>query len=273
MGRHQPMIDPIGIDRTIQLDWLDLVASRYGETHSVKTAFDDTRVVVGATVGGGASHHNATGKTMTVLARVWLRVPPEVAPLRDRAAALLPVLAPGDRLAIHWCMCELAYPFHLHAAGIVGRALALGDSVTLVAVRSRLADRWGARGTLRAASQRLLQTWVRWGVLMPMADGGTFAAAPRRAVTERAGRLVAEIRVLADPMKTMDLGDLQRAPDLFPLELPNLRPLLADSGAVQISRESGSRYVVRAMPENGDRTGRRIVTAQIPEREGEPVSG
>ena len=34
-------------------------------------------------------------------------------------------------MAIHWAMCELAYPFYLDTAAIVGRALSLQDQVTL----------------------------------------------------------------------------------------------------------------------------------------------
>src|SRR5450759_1115354 len=106
------MTDRIGFDRLLELDWLDLVASRLAETHDARTAFYDTRAVVGATVGGGASHHNAAGKTLTVLARIWLKVPPEAIALRDAAAAALTTFGPADRAAVHWGMCELAYPFY-----------------------------------------------------------------------------------------------------------------------------------------------------------------
>jgi hypothetical protein len=235
----------IGFDRLLELDWLDLVASRFAETHDAKTAFYDARAVVGATVGGGASHHNAAGKTSTVLARVWLKVPPEAMDLRDAAAAALASLGPVDRAAIHWGMCELAYPFYLDAAGIVGRAVRLQDEVRLAAVRSRLTERWGARGTMPPASQRLLQMWARWGVLASAAEGGRYTPVPPRPVGAVAARLLAEIRVLAEPNGAIDLDDLQRAPDLFPFLLPELRPLLAGSDVLQLNREGGRRMVAR----------------------------
>jgi hypothetical protein len=238
------MTERIGFDRLLELDWLDLVASRFAETRDAKTAFYDARAVVGATVGGGVSHHNATGKTLTVLARIWLKVPPEAVGLRDAAAATLATLGPIDRAAIHWGMCELAYPFYLDAAGIVGRAMNLHDEVTLSAVRSRLTDRWGARGTMPPASQRLLQTWARWGVLVSAAESGRYTSIPRP-VGAVAARLLAEIRVLAEPKRAIDLDDLQRAPDLFPFLLPELRPLLARSDVVQLNREGGRRLVAR----------------------------
>jgi hypothetical protein len=240
------MTDRIGFDRLLELDWLDLVASRFAETHDAKTAFYDARAVVGATVAGGASHHNATGKTLTVLARVWLKVPAEAMDLRDAAAAVLATLGPVDRAAIHWGMCELAYPFYLDAAGIVGRAVRLQDEVKLAAVRARLTERWGARGTMPPASQRLLQMWARWGVLGSTEETGCYRSVPPGPVGAVSARLLAEIRVLAEPNGAIDLDDLQRAPDLFPFLLPELRPLLASSDVLQLNREGGRRLVARA---------------------------
>lgn len=239
------MTDRIGFDRLLELDWLDLVASRFAETHDSKAAFYEARAVVGATVGGGASHHNATGKTLTVLARVWLKVPPEAVRLRDEAASVLASLGPMDRAAIHWGMCELAYPFYLDAAGIVGRSVQLQDEVRLAAVRSRLTERWGARGTMPPASQRLLQMWARWGVLGSTEETGCYKSVPPRTVGAVSARLLAEIRVLAEPNGAVDLDDLQSAPDLFPFLLPELRPLLARSEGLQLNREGGRRLVAR----------------------------
>lgn len=239
------MNDRIGFDRLLELDWLDLVASRFAETHDAKAAFYDARAVVGATVGGGPSHHNATGKTLTVLARVWLKVPPEAMDLRDAAAAVLATLGPVDRAAIHWGMCELAYPFYLDAAGIVGRAVRLQDEVRLAAVRARLTERWGARGTMPPASQRLLQMWARWGVLASTEETGCYRSVPPGPVGAVSARLLAEIRVLAEPNGAIDLDDLQLAPDLFPFLLPELRPLLSGSDVLQLNREGGRRLVAR----------------------------
>jgi len=241
------MTERIGFDRRLELDWLDLVASRFAETGDAKAAFHDARVVVGATVGGGASHHNATGKTMTVLARVWLKVPPEVARLRDEAAAALVSLGPVDRSAIHWGMCELAYPFYLDAAGVVGRAVRLQDEVRLSVLRARLAERWGARGTMPPASQRLLQMWARWGVLQSTVETGRYASMPPRTIGTVSAGLLSQMRVLADANAAVDVDDLQQAPDMFPFLLPDLRPLLSDSHVLQLNREGGGRLVARSI--------------------------
>jgi hypothetical protein len=87
--------------------------------------------------------------------------------------------------------------------------------------------------------------WARWGVLAATVDKGRYISVAPRLIGDVAGRLLAEVRVLADPNRAVDLDDLQRAPDLFPFLLPDLRPILSGSVAVQLNREGGRRIVVR----------------------------
>jgi hypothetical protein len=237
----------IGFDRIIELDWLDLIAVHFAQSQDANAAFSEARAIVAASVGGGSSPHNATGKTMTVLARIWLKVPPSAVELRDAAAQVLPSLSADERMAVHWAMCELAYPFYLDAAAVVGRTLAIQDAVSLSAVRGRLTERWGARGTMPAAIQRLMQTWVHWKALSPTNEPGQFVGTPRRAISAKGARFVAEARVLAEGGRGVDLDDLQHAPDLFPFTLPELRPVLEPSRAVQLAREAGRRWVARSI--------------------------
>lgn len=237
----------IGFDRPLQLDWLDLVASRLAETGDVVRARADARALVSTTVAGGDSPQNAAGKTMTVLNRIWLSVPEDAASVRDAAAAQLVQLGPVDRLAVHWAMCELAYPFYRDAASVTGRTLALSDTTTLSVVRGRLVESWGSRGTMAAAVQRILKMWDRWGVLRAVDGRGTYQSVPPQAITAHATKLIAEIRVRAESTHALDLDDLQRAPDLFPFVLADLASAIRGSEQVQLNREGGRRWVARAI--------------------------
>ena len=243
------MSERIGFDRVIERDWLDHIASRYAERRDARTVFYETRELVALTVGGGASHHNAAGKTMTVLARVWIKVPAEHVALRDRALDALVDLGPDDRLALHWAMCALGYPFFLDGAGVAGRMLDVGDAIALTPFRARLVERWGVRGTMPQASQRLLRTWERWGVLEETGERGRYRALGPRPINARAAALVAEARVRGALGGSLDLDDLQRAADLFPFTLPDLREVLRGAPGVQLVRHGGSGWVVRAAPD------------------------
>jgi hypothetical protein len=239
MGGDLSMTATIGFDRRVDLAWLDLIASRYGETGDPQRALDDTRAVVGLTVGGGSSPHNATGKTMTVLARIWLRVPAHVVPLRDQAAQQISLLSPRDRLAVHWTMTELAYPFFLDAASTAGRLLRLQEQIALAQFKQRLSEQWGTRGTMPQAAQRLLKTWADWGVLKDTGKG-TYRSEPAAQVGDVATRLAVRARLAAEGGKPIPIADIAVLPDLFPFNLGELRTALRASSDIAVMGSSAS---------------------------------
>jgi hypothetical protein len=239
MGRDLPMTATIGFDRRVDLAWLDSIASRFAEAGDPQRAFDGTRAVVGLTVGGGPSPHNATGKTMTVLARIWLRVPAHVVPLRDQAAQQIPLLSPRDRLAVHWTMTELAYPFFLDAASTAGRLLRLQEQIALSEFKQRLSEQWGQRGTMPQAAQRLLKTWADWGVLRETGKGA-YAAEPTADVGDVATRLAVRARLAAEGGKPIPIADIAVLPDLFPFNLGELRAALRGSPDIAMMGSSAA---------------------------------
>ena len=197
MGGDPSLSEPIGFDRLIELDWLDLAASRYASTGDVERAIADTTELVAMTTAGGGASRFAVAKNMTIVGRVWLKVPERVVPLRDAAAHALMELGPVDRMAVHWSMCQLAYPFYLAASEIAGRSFAAQGIVTVAALRSRLSERWGAVAVVPVAARKVLGTWIRWGVVREVARA-SYEPTIAGSVTPLATRFVAEARVLAD---------------------------------------------------------------------------
>lgn len=238
------MTETVGFDRLVDLAWLDLLASRYAETRDPKKAFYDVRSVVELTVAGGASHHNATGKTMTVLARIWLRVPDEIVGLRDEAADSISSLAPADRVAVHWTMCELAYPFYLDAATAVGRLLRLQERFSLEQFQQRLTEQWGARGTMPPAARRLLKTWVNWGVLSDVGTS-TYGGTTALQVSESGTQFAMRARLAAQRGRAIPIADLEILPDLFPFNLSELRSALRRSPDIAVMGSSVALAVAR----------------------------
>ena len=98
---------------------------------------------------------------------------------------------------------------------------------------------------MRAASQRLLQTWVRWQVLAGTDAAGTYGELERQPIGPGAARIIVEARTLADPTGAVDIDDLPRSADLFPFLLPELRPLLKDVVSIHLNHEGGRRLVAR----------------------------
>jgi hypothetical protein len=241
------MTEIIGFDRLIDATWLDLTATSLARSGDPEVAYSETWPVVQATTGDHGASEHATRKSMTVVGRIWLRVPAQDVALRDRAASTLADLPPGDRIAVHWAMSELAYPFYLDACGVAGRALSSYGVITVATLRSRLSERWGARAVLPLAARKVLGTWIRWGVVTDGEDRNTYNADEPVAIGDVAAGIVAVARVKAEPAHAVSLDDLQHSPDLFPFRLPDLRPILQQSPDVQLHREGGNRWVVRAI--------------------------
>ena len=240
------MTESIGFDRPLRRDWLDFLAASLAESADGVAALLATRQLVSQTVADPGHPHGAAGKTLTVLRRIWVEVPPERSDLRDRAAAAVAASGPDDRLAIHWAMCELAYPFYLDAAATLGRLFDVQETATLGMVRARLAERWGSRGTLPQATQRLLKMWATWGVLVNTPNPGEYERSRPSSIHSSTTALVAEARLRATPTGSIDLDTLQRTSDLFPFVLPDVREALRGQPGVSLVRQGGRGWVVRA---------------------------
>ena len=109
-------------------------------------------------------------------------MPEKVAPLRDDGLALLLGRVGRDRLPLHWGMCLATYPFFRDVAATTGRLLALQGSAAQVQIVRRMAESWGERTTATRAVQRIVRSFVEWGVLVETGDRGTYAPAPKIAV-------------------------------------------------------------------------------------------
>ena len=171
----------IGFDRKIRLRWLDATAEWTAQGLAAPAIREQLeRLLDGQVAGKGP--HSARGKTMTVLLHVWAVVPDDIAPLRDHGLALLRGRGGRDRLPLHWGMCLATYPFFRDVAAATGRLLALQGTAALSQVVGRMAESWGERTTATRAVQRIVRSFIEWGVLVETGERGTYASAARMPV-------------------------------------------------------------------------------------------
>jgi hypothetical protein len=170
----------IGFDRELKLNWLDLTAGLVQEGLDIH----QTRQELTARLANEIPGQEACRKTVTVLTRVWHRVPLEHQALQSEALDLLPRIVPEERLWLHWGMSLLAYPFFHDVASTGGRLLKLQGEFESTQVLRRMQESWGQRTTLERAVQRLLQTFVAWGVTRELASARhVYQATPPRQTT------------------------------------------------------------------------------------------
>ncbi len=209
----------IGFDRKIRLGWLDATAEWAARSIPVKEIRSKLDLLVEGEVTGEA----ARKKTKSVLLRTWLLVPEELRPLRDEGLALLAERSGPDRLPLHWGMVCANYPAVWEVASVVGRLLRLQGSVSLAQLRRRVVETYGDRSTLIRASQRIMRSFVDWGVLVETQEKGIFLPAPAHPVMDK--KLAVWMVEAALHTTGSGLGVLPvvlEAPALFPFRIGRL---------------------------------------------------
>lgn len=227
----------LGFDRKIELAWLDAAAAAAARGEPAARSRGTLHALLDGLI-AGSGPHSGRGKTITVLARVWLNPPPEAAGLRSRALELLGAAAPAERVAIHWAMCGGTHAFFVDTASAVGRLLKVQGNASLAQIERRVAEKWGDRSTLRRAVQRVCRTYVAWNVLREGSKRGVYerATAPLP-VGSVVGRLLIESVLVGGARNAAPLSALVRDPALFPFEIQVRSDELRTSAEFDVSRQ------------------------------------
>ena len=206
--------DRIGFDRTIRLHWLDQAALLAGEVR------DGVNLHAALTerLAGEIAGRDSRERTANVLTRLWWRVPRDHVSLRDEALAHIASLEPEERLAYHWGMALLAYPFFRDVAGTIGRLLRLQGTFRLAQLSQRITAGWGNRTTLEYALARVIRSLQDWGVLQSGEQRGSYVAAPTTVLSTTDSTLWLLEAVLRARGTELPASDLLRAPESFPFD-------------------------------------------------------
>jgi hypothetical protein len=209
----------LGFDRKLDLPWLDAAAAAAARGEPPAVAREYLYGLLAGLIAGDGPH-SGRGKTITVLARVWLNPSPHADGLRARALGLLDAATPAERLAIHWAMCAATHPFFVDTAAAAGRLLKVQGNASLSQVVRRVAEKWGDRSTLQRAIQRVCRSYVAWGVLQEGSTRGVYEPARvRLAIRSTVGRLLIEALLLGGGRVSLPLAELVRHPALFPFDV------------------------------------------------------
>ena len=226
----------IGFDRTIHIEWLDIAAARVsrGElpTETRKVLWDFLEDLV-----PGNTNNSGRGKTLTVLTRIWLTVPEQVEPLRDRALKCISAANGENRVAVHWAMVVATHPFFFDVATHVGKLLALHGQANRSQIKRRMTESWGDRSTLERTIQHVLKSMAQWGVLKPGLEKGSLVVAsnPIRVSEEIAELLVHG--VMLSQGRGMSFSQLVSHPAIFPFKLQLSAATLRKHPCLRVQRE------------------------------------
>ena len=217
----------IGFDRRLALDWLEATASRVAAGDSLEELRAGMWQYLEGKVSGD-KFNSDRGKTMTVLTRIWAKVPPTVDPLTTRAVAAFQTSKARDHLALHWAMAIASYPVFSDVAATAGRLLTLQNSFSLAQLTNRMVAQWSERPVLVKSTQRIIRSLVEWGALADTETRGVYGRAPKSLpVSKEIALLLCEALLLDNEHHSLPANQLLDHPALFPfthsLTLADLR--------------------------------------------------
>jgi hypothetical protein len=207
----------IGFDRTIDAEWLDAAAARAARGQPAAEVREFLWNFLEDLVPGD-TNSSGRGKTLTVLTRIWLVVPPKAERLRDEALRCIGSATGEQRIAIHWAMAIGTHRFFFDVVANVGKLLILNGQVDRSQIKRRMTDAWGDRSTLERTIQHVLRSVRQWGLLRDGPVKGSLIAAPHRIP---ASDEICELlfhAILLSHGSGLPLAQLSSHPALFPFD-------------------------------------------------------
>ena len=214
----------IGFSQRIRLEWFEHTANMILAGND-KTAINDSlqalledKVSVGSQVVRGGRE-----KMISILLKTWLTVPRELEMLRDGGLDIFQRLPRKERIVIHWGMVLAVYPFWGAIAADTGRLLRLQGTAAAAHVQRRVKEQYGEREAASHAAQRVLRSFIDWGVLNETEDKGVYAQGEQYSVEEP--RLIAwmvEASLHSRSHKAAAIKDLLDSPSIFPFQLARI---------------------------------------------------
>lgn len=230
----------IGFDRMIKLDWIEYYAkiSRHEEdTGKLKEQMHETLFEE-------CPQMASRKKNITILQRIWTRVEAEHRLLRRGALNILDDVEMPERLALHWGMSLLAYPFFREIAASCGRFLKLQKNFSRQQIKEQITATWGARPTLERALPRVLESMVDWGALSYAGRRSLYQAQPEIQVTDEQLRLWLLCVCLEIEGGCLSLERAASLPYLLPFSFNISLAEIQQANCFSVTRERNNSIVV-----------------------------
>ncbi len=224
----------MGFDRKIKLNWLEQTAWRASTTDDIKEIRSSIEEYLEKEIKGAV----AKRKTTTILFRIWVLVHREHEDMQKRALKMLSNCQLQERIALHWGMTTLAYPFFRDLASICGRLLSLQNEISNKQIKRRMAELWGDTETVSTSSYRIVRSLVDWGVLSETGKRGFYKAAPRLPLGEGMQLWLLEALLRSGEVSSVPVEQLFKLPQGFPFALDLHYSKLRQSENFEVHRQS-----------------------------------
>jgi len=247
----------IGYNRTVKLRWLDETVDLFLAGMSDADIYEALRErLKGELSVGSTAPRGSREKTITILMRTWVRVPPPLRELRKDGVQLLHGVRRSERLPLHWGMTMAVYPFWRVVADVTGRLFRLQGTAAPAQVQRRVKELLGEREAVARSARYVLRAFADWGVIVDSARKGEYSPSTSFPVTDpKVATWLLEAAVTSAPDGVTDFHGLVNGPCLFPFQIGRMAPEhLAASGRLEVVRHGLEETIVRVRrPLNGGR--------------------
>lgn len=238
----------IGYNRTVKIQWLDatldLVLAGMSDSEIYKALRERLKDELSV---GSEAPRGSREKTITLLMKTWVRVPPPLRAFRNDGIHFMQGTRRSGRLPLHWGMTMAVYPFWRVVAEVTGRLFRLQGTAAPMQVQRRVKELLGEREAVARSARYVLRAFADWGVIIDSARNGEYLPAPPSPVVDsRLAAWLLESAVLSAPNAVSDFRSLINGPALFPFKIARLVPeQLVQSGRLEVIRHGIEETVVR----------------------------
>lgn len=209
------MLDRIGFDRIVKLNWLNKTVDLYSQEQDFKNVKLALDYYLKDDVGGDNRR-----KTINILIRTWVNVDPSHIAIRDKALELFKNADTYERIAIHWSMLLLAYPIFDNLTAAAGKLLNLQDEFSLSMVRRRIYELWGERSTLQYAIDKMVRSIVDWGAIVGGEKPGEYKRIESMGIKNTEVKLLmVEAYIIASGKSHIQFIEVNKLDEFFPFKL------------------------------------------------------
>lgn len=201
----------VGFDQKILLHQLDFMAKELTRSDK-KELSDKMDELLLVDINGTKSRHNAK----SIIFRTWLSVDEQYVDLQKRALHLFSQLEKDERLALHWGLLILAYPFFKDLITEMGNFFRLQDEVSSEQIGRKMKGLYGDRRRIEVATGAVLMSLRSWDVIEAKQRNIHKIAQRFEVRTVELKQWIAEVMIRASVHQHLLLGMLNESPMFFP---------------------------------------------------------
>lgn len=234
----------IGFNRNIFLPWLEAAARCRLESNSPQVMREWLGDVVGQRIKSAENRR----KAIDILVNIWFHSREASPTLYDEGLARFAIAQePEQRLALHYGMVLLAYPFFREAAAVIGQLGRRGSQISSGELKRRLMATRGQLGSLDKAVERVVYSLRDWGLLENAGERHVYTVpSQQREVDDtRMQAWLLACALASHPAEELPYLDLVRLPELFPFRISLGLDALRASPHFAVSRQGGGWEAVR----------------------------